>query len=152
MKGKPIGIEYLGTDYQLVLLSFPLYYMNFADAQQLVHLVLIEKFGELTSIARDISEVPERFELFQNYPNPFNPITTISFNLPFPGKVTIKIFNTLGEEVANLLSASLLSGFHSYEWDASDLASGIYLCHFTAHHAGQNNNDWIQTRKLMLLK
>ena len=64
--------------------------------------------------------------LYANYPNPFNPVTTIEFYLPNTGEVTLKIFNVLGEEVTTLLSASLLSGFHSYQWDAGNMPSGIY--------------------------
>ena len=72
------------------------------------------------------------FRLNQNYPNPFNPTTTISFNLFRPCEVSLKIFNLLGEEVATLLSASLLSGFQSVEWDGRDnngnqVASGTYI-------------------------
>jgi hypothetical protein len=83
--------------------------------------------------------------LHQNYPNPFNPITTISFELPAAGYVTLKIFNTLGEEVTTLLSASLLSGFHEYEWDASGMDSGVYLYRLEV-------NGRVESRKMVLMK
>ncbi len=84
-------------------------------------------------------------KLNQNYPNPFNPTTTIAFSLPQTGFVILKIYNLIGEEVATLLSASLLSGSHSVEWDASGLASGVYFYRLSA-------GQFQQTKKLLLLK
>ena len=83
--------------------------------------------------------------LLQNYPNPFNPSTTIEFDLPKTSEVILKIYNLLGEEIATLLSASLLSGSHSVNWDASNLASGVYLYRLQA-------GDYIETKKLILMK
>jgi hypothetical protein len=85
------------------------------------------------------------FQLYQNYPNPFNPSTTIEFYLPRESKVTLKILNILGEEVATLLSASLLSGSHSVEWDASNFASGVYIYRLQV-------DDHLETKKMMLMK
>jgi uncharacterized delta-60 repeat protein len=85
------------------------------------------------------------YTLYPNYPNPFNPTTTITFNLPEASKVTLKIFNILGEEVTTLLSASLLSGSYSYEFDASDLASGVYLYRLEA-------GNYVETRKMVVMK
>ncbi len=87
----------------------------------------------------------ENYLLYQNYPNPFNPTTTIGFDLPRNSEVTLKIFNILGEEVTTLLSGSLLSGSYKYEWDASELASGMY---FYILKAG----DFRYTRKMLLMK
>jgi hypothetical protein len=89
--------------------------------------------------------IPQGFQLYQNYPNPFNSLTKIEFRIPQGEYVTLKIYNLLGEEVATLLSASLLSGSHSCEWDASALASGVYLCQLRA-------GEFVQTRKLILLR
>jgi hypothetical protein len=91
------------------------------------------------------NQIPDLKCLYQNYPNPFNPTTTIEFDLPKTSEVTLKVFNILGEEVATLLSASLLSGSHSVEWDASNLASGVYLYRLQA-------GDFIDTRKMVLMK
>ena len=66
--------------------------------------------------------------MYQNYPNPFNPTTTIMFDLPTSSEVTIKIFNIIGEEVATLVSASLLSGSYKYDWDGGKSCQwGIYI-------------------------
>ncbi len=89
--------------------------------------------------------MPSSLQLFQNYPNPFNPSTTIKFNLPRSSEVTLKIYNILGEEVATLLSASLLSGSYKYEWDASGLASGVYLYKLEA-------GEHVEVRKMVLMK
>jgi C1A family cysteine protease len=91
------------------------------------------------------NDIPESFTFGQNYPNPFNACTKIEFRIPQSEYVTLKIYNLLGEEVATLLSASLLSGSHSCEWDASALASGVYLCQLRA-------GEFVQTRKLILLR
>jgi hypothetical protein len=88
---------------------------------------------------------PLAFSLKQNYPNPFNPRTTIAFDIPKTSQVTLKIYNILGEEVTTLLSASLLSGSYKYEWDASSLASGVYLYRLEAE-------KYVETRKMVLLK
>lgn len=89
--------------------------------------------------------IPDRTRLLQNYPNPFNLETTISFALTQSEFVTLKVFDLLGREVANLISDNRTAGIHSVQWDARGLASGIYLCRL---EAGREN----QWRKLYLLK
>ncbi|MCB0753806.1 MAG: T9SS type A sorting domain-containing protein, partial [Ignavibacteriae bacterium] len=72
--------------------------------------------------------VPNDFSLEQNYPNPFNPSTSISFNLPKQSNVNLRIYNALGEQSAVIINSEILaSGKHTYNFDASDLASGVYL-------------------------
>ena len=87
----------------------------------------------------------QSFKLLQNYPNPFNPSTTIQFDLPKNSEVTLNIFNILGEEVATLISGRLSAGSYSYEWDASGLASGIYLYRLQA-------GKYVETRKMVLMR
>ena len=88
---------------------------------------------------------PDKYELSQNYPNPFNPSTTIKFALPELSQVTLTIFSTLGEKVAEVLNTTLEAGYHRVEFDASNLPSGIYLYKI---HAG----NFIETKKMMLIK
>jgi hypothetical protein len=64
---------------------------------------------------------------FSNYPNPFNPVTTIRFAIPEQVFVELKVYDILGREVALLKNEVMAEGFHYVEFDASDLASGIYL-------------------------
>jgi hypothetical protein len=70
---------------------------------------------------------PESITLSQNYPNPFNPITTIEFSLPDFDYVTLEVFNVAGQNVATLLNGGLIPGYHSIQFDASELASGLYF-------------------------
>ena len=85
------------------------------------------------------------YRLSDNYPNPFNPSTTIEFDLPKTSEVSLKVFNILGEEVTTLVSDRLSPGSYSYEWDASNLASGVYLYRLQA-------GDYVETRKMILMR
>jgi hypothetical protein len=107
--------------------------------------VLILRNGPPVGIEGEQAFIPRKFALHPNYPNPFNPITTIEFDLPKTSEVTLKIFNILGEEVTTLLSNRLSAGSYSYEWDASTLASGVYLYRLQA-------GDYVETRKLILMR
>ena len=89
--------------------------------------------------------LPETFWLNQNYPNPFNPSTKIKFVIPQSSFVNLKVYNVLGNEVATLINEEKLPGEYEVEFNASDLASGIY---FYTIRAG----NFSQTKKLILLK
>lgn len=83
-------------------------------------------FGQATPVADD-PEVPVAVTLDQNYPNPFNPSTTIGFELPEGGEVSIRVFDQLGRQVAEVANGFFPAGTHSAAFDASRLASGTYL-------------------------
>jgi hypothetical protein len=89
--------------------------------------------------------VPSAYVLHQNYPNPFNPITTISFELPRPAHLTLKIYDLFGREVATLVDGLQEAGFKSVEWNAAGAASGVYFYRLQA-------GDVILTRKLILMR
>lgn len=97
----------------------------------------------------DAATVEEKTEkavaLHQNYPNPFNPATAISFSLPSAQRVRLSIYNVTGQLVATLIDRSLEAGEHTYNWDAGNLASGMYIYRL---ETGQT----VQIRKMMLLK
>lgn len=96
---------------------------------------------------------PSEFALEQNYPNPFNPSTTIEFSLLQHGFVTLKVYNLLGEEVANLLEAHKPAGRHSVNFDASALASGLYYYTLTAGDPSTGSGQaFKQSRKMLLLR
>ena len=86
-----------------------------------------QKYYELTSVEADYKTIPDGYVLEQNYPNPFNPSTKIKFGVPEASNVTLKIFNTLGEKVAELVNEYLDAGTYTYNFDASQLPSGIYV-------------------------
>ena len=85
--------------------------------------------------ASDVDENPVNiagFALHQNYPNPFNPATTIRFDLLKPDRVTLRVYNALGQEVVTLLEQNIAAGEHAFQWEALDkrgrrAASGIYF-------------------------
>jgi len=88
-------------------------------------------------------EVPSNYLLSQNYPNPFNPSTTISFAIPNSEFVTLKVYDVLGREVATLVNENLNAGSYSYNFDASNLTSGVY---FYKLQAGR----YSETKKMIL--
>ncbi len=90
--------------------------------------------------------LPSAFQLFQNYPNPFNPSTTIEFDLAKPARVTLNIYNTLGQEVAELFTGKLATGRYQYNWNAAGLASGVY------YYQLETDNRFIQTKKMLLIR
>lgn len=98
-------------------------------------------------------EVPETFNLQQNYPNPFNPSTTIQFDVPKSGSVTLKVYSALGSEVATLVASHFQPGRYAIVWNAAHLPSGVYFCRMQANPVvGGQGNNYVQVRKLLLLK
>lgn len=99
------------------------------------------------------SEVVTEYALEQNYPNPFNPTTTIKFQIPTSGNVTIKVYDILGNEVANLVDGYMETGRYEVSFDAGKLASrkgsalssGVYIYRL-------NVNDYVNVKKMVLLK
>ena len=96
--------------------------------------------------------LPKQFALDQNYPNPFNPATTIRFSIPTEAKVTLKIYNVLGQEVATLLDNNQSAGTYSVRFDASSLASGMYLYRITAQRVELSTGQFVQVKKMLLVK
>jgi hypothetical protein len=99
----------------------------------------------VTSVGDNGTGLPSSVRLLQNYPNPFNPSTTISFALPRRGFVTLTVYNTVGQQVAQLLREEREAGHHQIRFDASGLSSGLYYYRLSA-------GDVVQTSKMLLLK
>lgn len=97
------------------------------------------------AVSNENDELPGRFQLHQNYPNPFNPTTTISFVLSKANKVTLQVFSIQGKLVRTLINKNYSSGSHTVTFDASNLASGVYVYRLTA---GGN----VQTKTMTLIK
>lgn len=98
-----------------------------------------------TSIEGPETNLPAQISLEQNYPNPFNPSTRITFSVPEDGKVTLEVFNILGQRVAVLVNENVRAGIHSATFDARALGSGIYVYRLNA-------NGQAITRKMTLIK
>lgn len=94
---------------------------------------------------------PTEFELNQNYPNPFNPSTTIRYAVPNESKVSISIFNLLGQEVATLVNDIKPAGYHEVQFNASALSSGVYLYRINAV-SSVGSKEFASTKKFILLK
>ncbi len=97
----------------------------------------------LTGVAE--ATTPSSYVLKQNYPNPFNPTTTIEFSIAQDGFVSLKVYSTLGEEVATLVGEELRAGNYRRTFDASGLASGVYLYKLST-------GGFVQTKRLVLMK
>jgi len=104
-----------------------------------------QKAQWLTGVEKVDHQVPGDYELSDNYPNPFNPSTKINFALPSQGMVSLKVFNVLGQEVRSLVNEELNAGSYTYDFDASNLSSGIYF--YTL-----STNNFSVTKKMMLMK
>lgn len=89
--------------------------------------------------------IPDNFVLEQPYPNPFNPITTVKFGLPKDAEVSLRIYNLQGRMIEELTQGFKTAGYHSFQWDADNLASGVYFVNLIT-------KDFVSTQKLMLLK
>jgi hypothetical protein len=99
--------------------------------------------------------IPASYALYQNYPNPFNPSTTIKFDLPVDSKVTVEVYNLLGQRVRTLVNESRKAGYHFAEWNGTgdagqQLSSGVYFLRIDA--LGVNGKTFGDVRKLMMLK
>ncbi len=98
----------------------------------------------VTSV-NDSKNLRANYTLAQNYPNPFNPSTTISFSLPKAGKVKLTLFDALGSKVDEIANSEFSSGYHSVNYNASDLASGVYFYRIEA-------GSFVQSKKMILMK
>jgi hypothetical protein len=93
--------------------------------------------------------VPAEFALKQNYPNPFNPATTIRYELPVAGTVNLTVYNSLGEAVTTLVNEVQEAGVYKLNWNAFDLASGIY---FYRIDVKAGDKSFTKTNKMILMK
>lgn len=95
--------------------------------------------------------IPTKFDLSQNYPNPFNPNTNISFSLPTESNVKLEVFNSRGEVVTTLVSETRNAGIHTINWNASNLASGVYMYRIKAESL-TDSKEFNMVKKMILMK
>jgi hypothetical protein len=105
--------------------------------------------ADLDSVVTEVEElqlpVPTLYSLEQNYPNPFNPTTNIRFAVPVADKVTLKVYDVLGQEITTLLSEFKKAGTYEVTFDASRLSSGLYVYTVTS-------GQFVASKKMMLIK
>lgn len=89
--------------------------------------------------------IPYKFSLNQNFPNPFNPVTLISYDIPVPGHVSVKIYDMLGKEIKTLVNEFQTPGSHSVNFNADGLSSGVYFYSL-------NTEGFSQVKRMVLLK
>jgi hypothetical protein len=106
--------------------------------------VISSEFASVDGATVNAKLLPANFSLAQNYPNPFNPTTTIGISLPVKAQVSLSIYNIAGQLVKTF-DGSFEAGEHSFSWDASAQASGVYFYKLTA-------NNFSETKKMVLLK
>jgi len=124
-----------------------------APAVTLKDMVFVIEGGELLVLSQttavDVKSeemvIPNEFVMNQNYPNPFNPTTRITYQIPELSFVTLKVFDVLGNEIKTLVNEEKPVGYYEIKFDASSLASGIYIYQL---HAG----SFIETKKMILLR
>lgn len=148
---KGAGVEYTGYfsnsafTSSIIYLAFPL--ESTADDKSFNSVVskAIDFFNSVKVSVGETEHLVGNFSLEQNYPNPFNPETTISYQLPKSEFVLIKVFDSLGREVATLVNEEKSAGYHQINFKGSELSSGIY---FYQLHSG----NFVQTKKLIFIK
>jgi photosystem II stability/assembly factor-like uncharacterized protein len=113
---------------------------SFSSSQATWHVTITS----LSSVETDGKGIPKEYQLSQNYPNPFNPTTFIRYAIPKSTAVTLRIFNTLGQEVASLVNEQKSPGYYQIEWKAN-VPSGIYFFRLQA-------GEFVETKKMILLK
>jgi hypothetical protein len=107
--------------------------------------IQIEMDGFAIAAVKKIDVLPAKFTLHQNYPNPFNPSTTITFSLAHSASASLRVYDMLGREVAILVNGFTTSGKHEVQFNAANLASGVYAYRLTS-------GNFTEVKKMMLMK
>jgi hypothetical protein len=103
------------------------------------------RYGTISSVSNEAEQIPDAPILAQNYPNPFNPTTVVRYGLPHAARVSVTVFNVLGQQVAVVEEGMREAGYHDVKFDGSNLASGVYLYRL-------QTGEFVQTRKFVLMK
>ena len=130
---KPSNYSYTDNDIESGIYSYRLKQVDFDGS-----------FGYSDSIEVTLN-IPDAFSLGQNYPNPFNPTTKIDFTIPETGKVSLKVYDMLGQEVRTLINKRMKSGEHQIKFNAIDLPSGVYI--YTLR-----TDNYTDSKKMIVLK
>lgn len=135
----------LGSELASFSVTLPAYGSAVYTISTVEQSVVLPPIPPIVSVDDGTNVQPEDYNLFQNYPNPFNPITTIRYSIIKPDVVRIKIYDILGREVKTLVNEFKQAGTYEVQFNASEIASGIYLYRI-------ESGPFIQTKKMILLK
>jgi hypothetical protein len=105
----------------------------------------------IVSVENDI-EIPNKFYLSQNFPNPFNPSTTIRYQLPATGNVSLSLYDVLGNEIATLINEEKSEGVYEITFYARNLPSGAYFYQLRIYPANGGAEEFVETKKMILMK
>ena len=151
----PDSLEPLAPNDYFLADSIGIFYHGFEGGFSELKGAIIngKKFGVITTVGEE-QILPKSLVLKQNYPNPFNSETRIDYEIPEPAFFTIKVYNTLGQEVRTLLENRLLTGTYSITWDGKDhkgklVSTGIYI--YILQH-DTNNQRFSLAKKLLMLR
>jgi len=97
------------------------------------------------------NNIPSKFSLTQNYPNPFNLVTTIRYSIPTQSQVRLRVYNSIGENITDLINANQMADSYEINWNASNVASGIYFYSMEAVPT-DGSNSFRSVRKMILIK
>jgi len=107
----------------------------------------------VTGVTSGENNFPSVFKLSQNFPNPFNPSTRISFTVPEPSEITLKVYNLLGAEIQTLAQGIYSAGAYKKSWDASNVSAGIYFYRLQAHKlSADKSENYTETKRMILVK
>lgn len=151
--GKPVALRHLGEDVKIVVLDFPLFFMDSLSAGGVIRAAMAdleEPVGVPGGGTPGDAPLPLVHSLNQNYPNPFNPVTSIRYAVPRSGQVTLAVYDLHGRKVRTLVSGEQKAGRHVVVWDGTDdrgrhVASGMYFYRLIAER-------FTQSRKVVLLR
>ena len=144
-----------------------LYYVKTGSTFDALQGILYYSFSDYKLVPRNNSDfvgyhpvsvdnegtIPTEYQLSQNYPNPFNPSTRINFSLPFESNVRLSVFNILGQEVKVLVDNQVQPvGSYNLTFDAKNLPSGIYFYRLTASSTSEGDRNFVDVKKMMLIK
>ena len=114
---------------------------------------MLPLFGVITGIVSSEKNLPMNYRLRQNYPNPFNPSTVISYQLAGQSRVTLKVYDLLGREVATLVNEVKSAGNYTATFNASNLPSSVYFYRLTANTlSSSQTGNFNFVKKMLLLK
>ena len=131
MKGKPVGIEYMGEDYRLIVFSVPLYYIDSLEAKALAELIVNEKFiSHLGTEEKPV--ITTRSLSLKPIPNPFRDQVNLQFNLPERGFIAVSVFDLLGNKIYSADKEILNPGTHTISITMAGHPKGLYTIRLTS--------------------